>query len=55
MEPLGVNPWMRPYEAMDEAGNEAPDDTHIYEHLMEAAYAVTSDDALGWFQHRGYL
>jgi transposase len=31
------------------------DDTYIYQHLLEAAFCITADDALGWFHHCGYL
>jgi hypothetical protein len=31
------------------------DDTYVYEHLFEAAYHVTADDAKGWFHHCGYI
>ena len=31
------------------------DDTYVYVHLMEAAFSVTVDDALGFFHHCGYV
>lgn len=31
------------------------DDTYVYLHLIEAAYSVTADDALGYFHHCGYI
>jgi hypothetical protein len=31
------------------------DDTYVYLHLLEAAYSITGDDALGFFHHCGYI
>ncbi|KIL55693.1 hypothetical protein M378DRAFT_17709 [Amanita muscaria Koide BX008] len=31
------------------------DDTYVYLHLLEAAYSITGDDALGFYHHCGYI
>ena len=31
------------------------DGTYVYVHLMEAAFSVTADDALGFFHHCGFV
>lgn len=31
------------------------DDSYVYEALLDAAFSVTADDALGWFHHCGYI
>jgi len=31
------------------------DDRYVYEHLLDCAYAINSDDAKGFFHHCGYL
>jgi hypothetical protein len=33
----------------------AMDDTCVYQHLLEVAFCITADDALGWFHHCGYI
>ena len=33
----------------------ALDDTYVYEHLFEAAYHISADDAQGWFHHCRYI
>jgi hypothetical protein len=31
------------------------DDTYVYVHLLQAAFSVTSESAMGWFHHCGYI
>jgi len=35
--------------------NQKEDDTYVYLHLIDAAFSVTPDDALGFFHHCGYI
>lgn len=31
------------------------DDTYVYVHLMQAAFSITADNALGFYHHCGYV
>lgn len=35
--------------------NQDIDDTYVYLHLIEAAFSVTPETALGFFHHCGYV
>jgi transposase len=35
--------------------NQNEDDNYVYLHLIEAAFSISADDALGFFHHCGYI
>jgi hypothetical protein len=35
--------------------NQKEDDTYVYLHLMDAAFSITPEDALGFYHHCGYV
>lgn len=35
--------------------NQEEDDMYVYLHLLDASYSITSEKALGYFHHCGYV